>query len=216
MGYGEFTFEKSYPQAKYSSNGNKKVTPCYSVDRHSGLLTGAIQSYSPNQGVRADPADISLLVVHNISLPPGEFGSTWIEDFFQNKLDKTAHPYFEEIAELQVSSHLLIKRCGTCIQFVPFCERAWHAGVSSYKGRDNCNDYSVGIELEGTDEIPYTKEQYSSLLEITASLLKAYPKLTKENIAGHNDISPGRKTDPGESFDWDYYLSELELTRDKP
>lgn len=188
--------------------------PCYSVDRHTGLLSGAIQLASPNHGVRDDEKDISLLVIHNISLPPGEFGSTWIEDFFQNKLDKTAHPYFEEIADLQVSAHLLIKRCGSCVQFVPFNKRAWHAGLSSYKGRDNCNDYSVGIELEGTDEIAYTKEQYAALVGITAALLVAYPKISDKTIVGHNQISPGRKTDPGESFDWGYYLSQLELIRE--
>lgn len=183
---------------------------CYSVDRIKGLLLGAVQSHSPNSGPRVDQEDISLLVIHNISLPPGEYGSTWIEDFFQNKLDRKAHPYFEEIAGLQVSSHLLIKRGGSCLQFVPFTERAWHAGVSTYGGRENCNDYSIGIEMEGTDGAGYTAEQYATLVNISEALIEAYPKITKTRIAGHNEISPGRKTDPGESFDWEHYLSQLE------
>lgn len=183
---------------------------CYSVDRAKGLLIEAEQSLSPNRGPRVDKDDISLLVIHNISLPPGEYGSTWIEDFFHNKLDTKAHPYFEEIADLHVSSHLLIKRCGHCVQFVPFNERAWHAGISSFKGRDNCNDYSIGIELEGTDDDPYTDAQYSSLVLITKALTNAYANMSSERIAGHDEIAPGRKTDPGQSFDWARYYKELQ------
>jgi AmpD protein len=149
------------------------------------------------------------LVIHNISLPPGQFGSGDIERFFRNQLDKSTHPYFEAIAELKVSSHLLIERDGTVIQFVNFNDRAWHAGVSEFCGRDNCNDYSIGIELEGTDDTPYTAEQYHVLADITASLLKEYPALTEDRITGHNNIAPGRKTDPGPAFDWLRYRSEV-------
>ena len=182
------------------------------MDVATGILNGAIQKSSPNYNDRPDAGDISLLVIHNISLPPGEFGSTWIEDFFLNNLDHSAHPYFETISELQVSSHLLIKRDGQCVQFVPFNKRAWHAGVSCFNGRENCNDYSIGIELEGTDSMPYTNDQYQALAKITNVILAAYPKLTMETLAGHNQIAPGRKTDPGDSFDWAHYRSTLDCS----
>ncbi|MEQ3692291.1 MAG: 1,6-anhydro-N-acetylmuramyl-L-alanine amidase AmpD [Thalassolituus sp.] len=174
-----------------------------------GLLHEARWVASPNFGPRPLTDDISLLVIHNISLPPGQFGSGDIERFFRNQLDKSAHPYFETIAELKVSSHLLIERDGTVIQFVNFNDRAWHAGASEFCGRDNCNDYSIGIELEGTDDTPYTAEQYHVLADITASLLKEYPALTEDRITGHNNIAPGRKTDPGPAFDWLRYRSEV-------
>lgn len=188
----------------------------YSVDTSSGLLIGATQSYSPNFGRRDKLGDISLLVIHNISLPPSQFGSTWIDDFFQNKLDPNAHPYFSEIAELQVSAHLLIRRSGECVQFVPFNRRAWHAGISTFDGRENCNDYSIGIELEGADRIPYTEEQYRALADTTQALLEAYPMMSRSRIVGHNQIAPGRKTDPGEAFQWNRYQSLLgDNTRSK-
>ena len=138
--------------------------------------------------------------MHNISLPPGQYGNDNIEKLFTNQLDPEGHPYFKEIYELKVSSHLLIDRKGLIVQFVPFDLAAWHAGVSSFKGRDNCNQYSIGIELEGTDSSKYTKEQYDSLIQVTKILMLQFPEIQKENIVGHSDIAPGRKTDPGLSL----------------
>jgi AmpD protein len=170
------------------------------IDRH--WLTGADRIQSPNFDERPDTDDVSLIVVHCISLPPGEFGHPYIDHLFCNRLDAAAHPYFEEIHQLKVSAHLLIKRTGEITQYVPFDKRAWHAGVSSYQGRERCNEYSIGIELEGAEDIPYTEAQYRQLAAAIKTLLKTYPKLSKQRIAGHSDIAPGRKTDPGMSFDW--------------
>ncbi|MAD46126.1 MAG: 1,6-anhydro-N-acetylmuramyl-L-alanine amidase AmpD [Oceanospirillaceae bacterium] len=169
-----------------------------------GRLVEASWCPSPNFGPRpaGEAGDVSLLVVHNISLPPGQFGGGYIQDFFRNQLDTQVHPYFTEIAQLQVSSHLLIERSGQVIQFVNFNDRAWHAGQSSYQGRDNCNDYSVGIELEGTDHVPYTDAQYQALTRVCAELLACYPALSPYRITGHEHIAPGRKTDPGPAFNW--------------
>ena len=153
--------------------------------------------------------EISLLVIHNISLPPGEFGGGYIEKLFTNSLDPNDHPYFSEIYDLKVSSHLLIERDGSLVQFVPFNKKAWHAGVSSFKGRENCNEFSIGIELEGTDDNKYTEDQYRALIDITKELMLVFQDIKKENIVGHSDIAPGRKTDPGKAFDWHYYLSNL-------
>ena len=164
---------------------------------------------SPNFGERPDPTDIDLLVIHNISLPPGQFGTEAVTDFFTNRLDASAHPYFESIAELKVSSHLFIKRDGKVIQFVPFNKRAWHAGKSCFQGRDNCNDFSIGVELEGTDDVPYDDRQYAALAGVTQCLVKHYPGIRNDRITGHENIAPGRKTDPGPSFSWDYYHSLL-------
>ena len=164
---------------------------------------------SPNFSDR-EANDISLLVLHNISLPPGKFGGGYVEKFFLNELDSQEHPYFKEIDNLRVSSHLYIKRDGSITQFVPLDKKAWHAGISSFKGQENCNEFSIGVELEGTDEVPYERAQYTSLIEITMFLMKQYPHLNKDNIVGHSDIAPERKTDPGSSFDWDYYLSKLD------
>ena len=165
-------------------------------------LTNAKQIPSPNYDDRPNPVDISLLVIHCISLPPGEFDNPYINQLFCNVLDPDAHPYFKEIYQLTVSAHLLIKRDGSCVQYVPFNKRAWHAGKSSYQGKERCNDFSIGIELEGTESIPYTEAQYIQLAEVIDSLLKAYPNLSKQQITGHSDIAPGRKNDPGASFDW--------------
>lgn len=165
---------------------------------------------SPNMNDRSVPVDISLLVIHNISLPPGEFGGNAIEDFFCNRLDCTQHPFFESIQALKVSAHVLIKRNGDIVQFVPFTQRAWHAGVSVFEGRENCNDYSIGIELEGTDDIAYELPQYEALVRVTLDLMKAYPRITPERIVGHNVIAPERKTDPGDSFDWLYYKQRIQ------
>jgi AmpD protein len=170
------------------------------IEQH--RLTNAKQIPSPNYDDRPNPVDISLLVIHCISLPPGEFDNPYINQLFCNVLDPDAHPYFKEIYQLTVSAHLLIKRDGSCIQYVPFNKRAWHAGKSSYQGKERCNDFSIGIELEGTESIPYTEAQYIQLAEVIDSLLKAYPNLSKQQITGHSDIAPGRKNDPGASFDW--------------
>jgi len=176
-----------------------------------GWLEGAVRRRSPNQDARPDPADVSLLVVHGISLPPGEFGGPWIEALFTNALPPGAHPYFETIAGLRVSSHLLVRRDGTLVQFVPFHRRAWHAGDSRWRGRERCNDYSVGIELEGTDASVYSPAQYQSLSGAIAALCRAYPGLSPERVVGHSDIAPGRKTDPGIAFDWPLLRTRLQV-----
>lgn len=179
-------------------------------------LEGAKWCPSPNFNQRpqiqnSEPSHtiIDMLVVHNISLPPNEFGAHYIEDFFCNQLDCNAHEYFETIKDLQVSSHLLIKRNGDIVQFVPFNERAWHAGLSEFKGKSNCNDFSIGIELEGADHIPYEDDQYQALAQVTQALMDAYPNISRERLVGHSDIAPGRKTDPGPSFDWQKYKQLL-------
>lgn len=164
---------------------------------------------SPNHNERPDPDDISLLVIHNISLPPGQFGGPYIEDLFCNRLDPDKHPYFQEVHQLTVSSHFLIRRDGQLMQFVPCDRRAWHAGVSVFAGRENCNDYSIGVELEGTDQLPYECAQYRTLVALTALLQRHYPAITRERITGHEQIAPGRKTDPGPAFQWDRYFKSL-------
>ena len=163
---------------------------------------------SPNFSERLKK-DISLLVIHNISLPPGKFGNDFIDLFFTNKLDPSKDPYFEDIHEMKVSSHLFIDREGQITQFVPFDKAAWHAGISEFNGKENCNEFSIGIELEGTDDLEYTSNQYETLIEATKTLMKAYPDIVADNIVGHSDIAPARKTDPGDSFDWDLYKSSL-------
>jgi AmpD protein len=165
-------------------------------------LDEATHIRSPNFDARPDAGDISLIVVHCISLPPGEFGGPFIEQLFCNRLDPGAHPYFEDIYRLKVSAHLLIGRCGQIVQYVAFDKRAWHAGVSEYRGRERCNDFSVGIELEGTDSGAFDDRQYRALSEAIETLLRHYPGLSKQRIVGHSDIAPGRKTDPGAGFDW--------------
>lgn len=174
-----------------------------------GILTNAKQFSSPHHDARPDINDISLLVIHYISLPPNEFGGHFIEDFFMGQLDSTAHPYFEHIANIRVSAHLLINRQGEITQFVNFNQRAWHAGVSSFEGKEKCNDYAIGIELEGSNDQPFTKAQYRSLISVTQSIQQSYPQITQERIVGHCDISPGRKINPGQYFDWEYYKNEL-------
>ncbi len=167
-----------------------------------GWLSDSNQIVSPNFDDRPVQDDISLLVIHGISLPPGEYGNGCIAKFFTNNLDIDDHPYFTEIANSQVSAHLLIDRNGEITQFVPFSKRAWHAGASNYNGRERCNDFSIGIELEGCDEQPYTEQQYQSLADVIKLILKQYPKISQDCIVGHSDIAPGRKTDPGPLFDW--------------
>lgn len=165
-------------------------------------LDQATRIPSPNAGERPAPQDISLIVVHNISLPPGEFGGPYIDDLFTNRLKAEAHPYFASIASLQVSAHFLIRRDGAVRQYVACDRRAWHAGRSVWRERANCNDFSIGIELEGTDDTPYTNAQYARLAALVAALRKAYPGIGADAIVGHSDIAPGRKTDPGPAFDW--------------
>ena len=171
-------------------------------------LEGARICDSPNFSDRLNE-EISLLVIHNISLPPGQFGNNFVDQFFTNKLDPKKDPCFEEIYEMKVSSHLFIDREGLLTQFVPFDRAAWHAGISEFKGRDNCNEFSIGIELEGTDDLEYPPNQYKTLIEATKALMEAYPNISVDNIVGHKDIAPIRKTDPGEAFDWDLYKSSL-------
>lgn len=174
-----------------------------------GWLAGIKHTPSPNCDERPDSEDINLLVIHCISLPPGVFGGDEVEDFFQNRLDPDAHPYFRDIANLHVSSHLFVRRDGLAQQFVPLNRRAWHAGQSCFDGRDKCNDYSIGIELEGTDDGTFTAAQYRTLVELTGTIRSLYPKITTERIIGHSDIAPGRKTDPGSGFDWERYRNLL-------
>ncbi|TGD74041.1 1,6-anhydro-N-acetylmuramyl-L-alanine amidase AmpD [Mangrovimicrobium sediminis] len=166
----------------------------------------------PSANFDQRPAHVQpdLLVIHNISLPPGQFEGDAIERLFTNCLDWDAHPFFGEIRGLRVSAHLLIRRDGELLQFVPLDERAWHAGVSCHAGRENCNDYSIGIELEGTDELPFTQAQYAMLTRVTRELQRLYPGITDERIVGHCHIAPGRKTDPGPAFDWAFYLRSLD------
>lgn len=172
------------------------------IDTQTGWLRAARRVPSPNFDARPGGILPELIVVHGISLPPDQFGGPWIDRLFTNSLPPEQHPYFEKIKELKVSTHLLIRRDGELVQYVPFHERAWHAGASSYQGRERCNDFSVGIELEGADEIPYEPAQYRMLSAAILALCEAYPSLSLARIAGHSDISPGRKSDPGPAFDW--------------
>ncbi len=174
-----------------------------------GWLNFAVRRPSANCNQRPDPTEISLLVIHNISLPPGQFGGSCVERLFCNQLDWSEHPFFETIQGITVSAHLFIRRDGQVLQFVPFHERAWHAGQSQFLGRANCNDFSIGIELEGTDDSPYEVAQYDQLTRITRLLLDHYPALAPDRIVGHSDIAPGRKTDPGSHFDWALYRGAL-------
>lgn len=172
-------------------------------------LQGVRHIESPNYDERPDDQLVDLLVIHSISLPPGEYGGQYVEQFFQNCLDTSQHLYFEEICKLRVSSHLFIKRDGEVIQFVPLDKRAWHAGVSFWQGRERCNDFAIGIELEGCDSDAFTDEQYQALADLTKEIQKLYSGISKDRVVGHSDIAPGRKTDPGPMFDWDRYLSSL-------
>lgn len=179
------------------------------IDPSTGLLDAARYVPSPNCDDRPEGMPVDLLIIHNISLPPGEFGGPYIEQLFTNCLAPGAHPYFEAICHLQVASHLLIRRTGEIIQFVPFHKRAWHAGESAFAGRTRCNDFSIGIELEGADDIPFEAGQYDRLIEISRNLLQTYPGITSDRIVGHSDVAPGRKTDPGPAFDWPRYRAGL-------
>jgi len=173
------------------------------IDPASHTVVGVRFVPSPNFDNRPANTPLSLIVVHNISLPPGEFGGPYIEQLFANQLDPKAHPYFERIVDQKVSAHILIRRDGSMVQFVPFNKRAWHAGESTYKGKPRSNDYSIGIELEGADEIAFETAQYTVLATLIDSLRVVYPSLSKEDIVGHSDIAPNRKSDPGLAFNWE-------------
>jgi N-acetyl-anhydromuramoyl-L-alanine amidase len=171
-----------------------------------GWAEGVRRVASPNQDPRPGDAVISLLLLHSISLPPGEFGGDAIEQLFTNRLDPQAHPYFREIHAMKVSSHFLVRRDGSLVQFVPVHARAWHAGASAWRGRQRCNDFSVGVELEGTDEGPFADAQYRQLAALIGTLRKHLPL---RDVAAHSDVAPGRKTDPGAGFDWPRLLAAL-------
>ena len=177
----------------------------FSLDS-SGVCNGARFVPSPHYDERPDGERISLLVIHNISLPPGEFGGPHIDELFLGTLDPEAHPYFREICGMRVSSHFLIRRDGELVQYVPCELRAWHAGQSRWNGRERCNDFSIGVELEGADDVPFSEHQYAMLAALTHAIFDKYGVL---DIAGHSDIAPDRKTDPGPFFDWPRYHSAI-------
>lgn len=183
------------------------------VDISSGIIEPARQNPSPNHDDRPENVQPSLMVIHNISLPPDEFGGSGIDELFTNHLDPDEHPFYAEICHLEVASHLLIRRDGEVVQYVPFHKRAFHAGISCYRNRAGCNDFSIGIELEGSDYVRFTPIQYEQLINVIIALCKAYPELNYESITGHQHIAPGRKTDPGPFFDWEilskYFSVEL-------
>jgi len=168
-----------------------------------GWWPAAVRYDSPNFDCRPDPADITLLVIHNISLPGGRFGGPHVSDLFTGRVDYNADPSFADLRGLKVSSHFFVRRGGTVIQYISANDRAWHAGTSSFRGREKCNDYSVGIEMEGTDDTPFEPAQYVALAALTEALRRRYPLA---DVQGHEDIAPGRKTDPGPLFDWNYYV----------
>jgi AmpD protein len=182
----------------------------FAIDQATGLLMDTLYVPSPNYDERPADAEINLIVIHGISMPPGEFGGPYIEQLFTNQLDPSAHPFFASIEGLQVSAHILIRRDGEVIQFVPFHRRAWHAGESNFQDRKRCNDFSIGIELEGADTEPYTDAQYSQLADLIECLMRNYPAITPERITGHSDIAPQRKTDPGPAFEWAKLHHELD------
>ena len=184
----------------------KELHSVMQIDATSGLIRGASYVASPNCDARPEGAPIDILVIHSISLPPGRFGGRGIEQLFCNTLNPDDHPYYREIQNLKVSTHVLIRRNGQLVQFVPFHRRAWHAGLSYCEGRSRINDFSVGVELEGADDLPFEDAQYESLTKLTRALRQSYPAITPERIYGHCDIAPGRKTDPGPTFDWKRYL----------
>jgi len=181
---------------------HKKEKKLYQIDSKKFLLSKTKYIASPNQDNRPKGSKAEIIVIHGISLPPGQFGNEHIKDFFLNQLDETKHKFFEEIRDLKVSSHLLIDRDGKTLQFVPFDKRAWHAGESCFQGKMKCNNFSIGIELEGQDYINYSESQYKCLAKIIKCLVDFYPDLNARKIVAHSDIAPIRKTDPGPAFDW--------------
>jgi AmpD protein len=184
------------------------------VHSATGLMEGVRQVLSPHCDARPAGVVPDLIVMHGISLPPGQFGGPWIDKLFTGNLPREVHPYFAEIHGMRVSAHLLVRRDGELVQFVPFTQRAWHAGASQYQGRNACNDFSIGIEMEGSDDVPYEAPQYPAAAAAIRALLKAYPTLDAARLVGHSDIAPGRKTDPGPSFDWAALRALLRAARD--
>lgn len=179
------------------------------IDADSGLLKGVRLVPSPNCDARPPGTTVDALIIHAISLPPGTFGGPAIEQLFCNCLDPYAHPSYAAVCDLKVSAHALIRRNGEIVQFVPFHLRAWHAGESCCEGRTRVNDFSLGVELEGVDDMPFEAVQYGVLIELTRRIMNVYPAITRERIYGHSDIAPGRKTDPGPHFDWNHYRRAL-------
>ena len=175
-----------------------------------GVINNISQRACSHFDERPAHCDISLLVIHNISLPAGQFNTPYVDDLFMGCIDCNAHLSFIDLEGLKVSAHCFIKRCGEIIQYVPFEKRAWHAGHSCFAGQQNCNDFSIGIELEGTDTTNYTNAQYQSLATLAHAIMQRYPKITASNIVGHCDIAPGRKTDPGASFNWPLFFKLIE------
>jgi AmpD protein len=184
------------------------------VHKATGLLAGVRQVLSPHCDARPAGVAPDLIVMHGISLPPGEFGGPWIDRLFTGNLPREGHPYFAQVHGMRVSAHLLVRRDGELVQFVPFTQRAWHAGTSQYQGRSACNDFSIGIEMEGADDVPYAAPQYAAAAAAIHALLEAFPQLDAARIVGHSDIAPGRKTDPGPSFDWDALRAMVDATRE--
>lgn len=182
--------------------------PHFTIDAE-GWVEGVARRPSPNFDARPEGTPVSLLVIHNISLPPGEFGGPYIEELFTNQLDCDAHPYFDRLRELRVSAHFLVRRDGGVLQFVPAGQRAWHAGASEFAGRTRCNDFSIGIELEGSDDQPFADAQYLSLAALTRALAARYPLAA---VTGHEHIAPGRKTDPGPFFDWQRFRDDVDAS----
>ncbi|WP_257324621.1 1,6-anhydro-N-acetylmuramyl-L-alanine amidase AmpD [Pseudoalteromonas rhizosphaerae] len=174
-----------------------------------GKVQGVNQRPSTHFDERPLGEEISLLVIHNISLPAGQFATPFVDDLFMGCIDCQAHPSFADLKGLRVSAHCFIKRSGEIVQYVPFSKRAWHAGQSDFLGRSQCNDFSIGIELEGTDTTAYTQNQYNALQSLTKTLIYKYPAITRERVVGHCHIAPGRKTDPGDSFDWNHYFAAI-------
>jgi len=192
-----------------SSRPTGKSRGAMRVDPASGIVAGVRYVASPNCDARPDGVLIDTLIIHSISLPPGKFGGRGVEQLFCNRLDPDEHPYYREIKDLTVSAHFLIRRDGKIVQFVPLHQRAWHAGKTYCEGRPRANDFSIGIELEGTDDLPFEDAQYKSLARLTKTIGRRYPAITREHVYGHGDIAPGRKTDPGPMFDWVRYLKSL-------
>jgi AmpD protein len=186
------------------------------VHRPTGLLVGVRQVLSPHRDARRTGLATDLVVLHGISLPPGEFGGPAIEQLFTGTLSPQGHPYYAGIAGLRVSAHVLVRRDGELVQFVPFGARAWHAGASQHAGRSSCNDFSIGIELEGTDDVPYTDAQYRRTAALLRALFQTYGELAPSRLVGHSDIAPGRKTDPGPAFDWARLRQALERHGEDP
>jgi AmpD protein len=181
-----------------------------------GVIAGARQCPSPHADARPTGCGVELVVLHGISLPPGRFGGPWIERLFTGQLLSHWHPYLDHLRQLRVSSHLLIRRGGELVQFVPLAQRAWHAGASRFGNRERCNDFAVGIELEGDDDTPYTEPQYACLVPLLSALMRRYAALTPDRVVGHEHIAPGRKTDPGRAFDWARLERELGIPAPVP